>query len=72
MNEAVTDISSLSLFYRDVRRVDRLSREEETALARRWHNHQDREAAQQLVVSNLYCVQRLHVSIVISGYRKRI
>ena len=56
MNEAVTDISSLSLFYRDVRRVERLSREEETALARRWHDHQDREAAQQLVVANLYGV----------------
>jgi len=56
LNEAVTDMSSLSLFYRDVKRVDRLSREEETALARRWHNHQDREAAQQLVVGNLYGV----------------
>ncbi len=56
LNEAVTDMSSISLFYRDVRRVDRLSREEETALARRWHDHQDREAAQQLVVANLYGV----------------
>ena len=56
LNEAVTDMSSLSLFYRDVKRVDRLSREEETALARRWHSHQDREAAQQLVVGNLYGV----------------
>lgn len=56
LNEAVTDMSSLSLFYRDVKRVDRLSREEETALAHRWHNHQDREAAQQLVVGNLYGV----------------
>lgn len=56
MNAAATDMSSLSLFYRDVKRVDRLSREEESALARRWHDHQDREAAQQLVVANLYGV----------------
>lgn len=56
LNEAVTDMSSLSLFYRDIKRADRLSREEETALARRWHDHQDREAAQQLVVGNLYGV----------------
>jgi RNA polymerase sigma-32 factor len=56
LNEAVTDMSSLSLFYRDVKRVERLNRTEETALARRWHDHQDREAAQQLVVGNLYGV----------------
>jgi len=56
LNEAVTDMSSLSLFYRDVKRVDRLSREDETLLARRWHDHQDREAAQELVVANLYGV----------------
>ncbi len=53
LSEAVADMSSLSLFYRDVKRVDRLSREEESALARRWHDHQDRDAAQQLVVANL-------------------
>ncbi len=53
---AVADMSSLSLFYRDVKRVERLSREEEVALARRWHDQQDREAAQQLVVTNLYGV----------------
>ena len=56
LSEAATDMSSISLFYRDVKRVDRLNREEETALARRWHDHQDREAAQQLVVGNLYGV----------------
>lgn len=52
----VADMSSLSLFYRDVKRVERLSREEEVALARKWHDGQDREAAQQLVVANLYGV----------------
>lgn len=53
MSKAIADMSSLSLFYRDVKRVERLSREEESALARRWHDYQDREAAQQLVVGNL-------------------
>lgn len=52
----VADMSSLSLFYRDVRRVERLSREEEVRLARLWHDEQDRDAAQQLVVANLYGV----------------
>jgi len=52
----VADMSSLSLFYRDVRRIERMSREEETRLARLWRDHQDRDAAQQLVVGNLYAV----------------
>ncbi len=52
----VADMSSLSLFYRDVKRVERLSREQEVELARKWRDQQDREAAQQLVVSNLYGV----------------
>lgn len=56
MDIAVADMTSLSLFYRDVKRVERLSREEEIALARKWHDQQDREAAQQLVVANLYGV----------------
>jgi len=51
-----TDMSSLSLFYRDVRRVERLSREEELELAHRWRDQHDREAAQALVVGNLYGV----------------
>lgn len=52
----VADMSSLSLFYRDVKRIERLGREEEMALARRWRDEHDREAAQQLVVANLYGV----------------
>jgi len=52
MSHAI-DTNSLSLFYRDVRKVDPLSREEETRLARLWHNNADREAARTLVVANL-------------------
>ena len=50
------DMSSLSLFYRDVARLPRLSREEEFDLAVRWRDHKDREAARQLVVGHLYGV----------------
>jgi len=50
------DTSSLSLFYRDVKRVERMGREEELVLAKRWHEDQDRGAAEQLVRANLYAV----------------
>jgi len=52
----MTDLSSLSLFYRDIKQTSKLSREEEAELSRRWHEHQDREAARELVVANLYGV----------------
>jgi len=51
-----TDLSSLSLFYRDIKQTSKLSREEEAHLSRRWHEHEDREAARELVVANLYGV----------------
>ncbi len=50
------EMSSLSLFMRDVRKIPHLDREEETRLARLWRDRQDREAARQLVLSNLYGV----------------
>jgi len=50
------DLSSLSLFYRDMKQTSKLSREEEATLSRRWHEHEDREAARELVVANLYGV----------------
>jgi RNA polymerase sigma-32 factor len=50
------DMSSLSLFYREVQRIPRLSRGEELPLARRWHDEHDAEAARTLVCSNLYGV----------------
>jgi len=53
---ATVDTSSLSLFYRDVQRVERMGREEELILARRWHDEQDRSAAEKLVRANLYAV----------------
>jgi len=53
---AAVEMNSLSLFYRDVRRSPRLKREAEADLARRWREHHDRDAARQLVCSNLYAV----------------
>lgn len=50
------DTSSLSLFYRDVQRVERMGREEEQELAMRWHSSQDRDAAEKLIRANLYAV----------------
>lgn len=53
---ATIDTSSLSLFYRDVQRVERMGREEELVLAKRWHEEKDRSAAKKLVRANLYAV----------------
>ena len=53
MTAVTHEMTSLSLFSRDMRKVDRLDREEETRLSRLWHENGDREAARQLVVANL-------------------
>jgi len=53
---AGVEMNSLSLFYRDIRRSPRLDRESEADLARHWREHHDRDAARQLVCSNLYAV----------------
>ncbi|MDX8387555.1 MAG: RNA polymerase factor sigma-32 [Ghiorsea sp.] len=53
---STVDTSSLSLFYRDVQRVERMGREEEQLLAIRWRDEQDRGAAEKLVRANLYAV----------------
>ena len=47
------ELTSLALFSRDMRRVERLDREEENRLARLWSEKGDREAARQLVVANV-------------------
>lgn len=48
--------SSLEAYIQSVNRYPLLSLEEEQALARRWHDHQDIEAARKLVVSHLRVV----------------
>ncbi|MDQ6950056.1 MAG: RNA polymerase factor sigma-32 [Mariprofundales bacterium] len=54
-----TELTSLSLFKRDLRRIDRLDRQEESRLARRWRDQQDAEAARTLVAANLYSVSAI-------------
>lgn len=53
MAAATLEMSSMALFSRDVRKIEKLDREEEVRLARLWHDEGDREAARQLVVANL-------------------
>lgn len=53
MAAATLEMSSMALFSRDVRKIEKLDREEEVRLARLWHDDGDREAARQLVVANL-------------------
>jgi len=50
------DTSSLSLFYRDVKRVERMDRDEEYRLAKQWRDDESRPAAEKLVRANLYAV----------------
>ncbi len=50
------ELSSLDLWYRELRRIPKLSREEELELVRRWREEQDFSAAQQLVMGNLHAV----------------
>jgi len=50
------EMSSLALFRKEVRHFPRLSRDEEYHLACRWRDEQDRDAAKELVCSNLYAV----------------
>ncbi len=50
------ETTSLALFYKELRRIPKLSREEEAELARRWRDHKDFAAAQQLVMANLHAV----------------
>jgi len=53
---SAVEMSSLALFSRDVRKIPRLDREEEGRLARLWRDQRDRDAARQLVMSNMYGV----------------
>ena len=53
MATATLELNSMSLFARDVRKSPNLDRTEEMRLARLWRDHEDRDAARQLVVANL-------------------
>jgi len=50
------ELSSLDLWYRELRRIPKLTREEELELVRKWREEQDFSAAQRLVMGNLHAV----------------
>ncbi len=49
-------LTPLDLWYRELRRIPRLTREEEIELTRRWVEQKDLQAAQRLVLGNLHAV----------------
>ena len=53
MQPAVATCDSLSIFMREMEKHPLLSKEEEYALAVRYYENEDLEAANKLVVSNL-------------------
>jgi len=53
---SVIELSSLSLFYSNLKKAPKLSREEEYSLANAWQKKEDYEAAQKLVIANLRSV----------------
>ena len=53
MTAIASELNSLALFSRGLRKTPTMDREEETRLARLWHAEGDRDAARQLVVANL-------------------
>jgi len=53
-SSSIRPITSLELFYRELRRIPHLNREEEQRLARLWRDKHDFYAVQQLIMSNLH------------------
>ena len=51
--------SGLTNYLTQIRKFPILTQEEETAFARRWRNHGDREAAYRLVTSHLRLVAKI-------------
>ena len=59
---SVPSTGNLSLYLRQIHKFPLLSAEEEIALARRWRESQDREAAHKLVTSHLRLVAKIALS----------
>jgi len=57
---------NLESYIQATRSIPMLTAEEETSLARQWHEHQDLDSAQQLVLSHLRFV--VHIARSYSGY----
>jgi len=56
---ALVPLDPLSRYLAEIRRFPLLSREEETAIAKRYHEHHDREDAFRLVTANLRLVVKI-------------
>ena len=50
------ELSPLDIWYRELRRIPRMTREEEIEFTRQWVEHRDLQAAQRLVMGNLHAV----------------
>lgn len=50
------ELSPLDMWYRELRRIPKLDREEEAKLTRKWTEEKDLQAAQQLLMGNLHAV----------------
>jgi RNA polymerase sigma-32 factor len=55
-NTALKALTSLDRFYQELRKIPKLSREEEDELARKWQNDYDLAAVQALISANLHSV----------------
>jgi len=53
---ALRALTSLDCFYRELRRIPQLEREEEEELVRKWHRDHDLASVQQLISTNLHSV----------------
>jgi RNA polymerase sigma-32 factor len=60
----ITPEGNLSRYFRDIHRIPMLTFEQEQALARRWRDARDRDAAHQLITSHLRLVAKIAM-----GYR---
>ncbi len=61
VNSALTpykrgELSPLDMWYRELRRIPKLGREEEAELTKKWTEEKDLQAAQQLLIGNLHAV----------------
>ncbi len=55
-SSSLRPVTSLELFYRELRRIPRLDREEEQRLARLWRDERNFVAVQRLIMANLHVV----------------
>ncbi|RLL53340.1 sigma-70 family RNA polymerase sigma factor [Mariprofundus sp. EBB-1] len=55
-NSALKSLTSLDMFYQELRRIPKLDRQTEEELARKWHRDHDLASVQELINANLHSV----------------